>query len=48
VLFGNATLGANNKYVVPAGTVEALRMYLKLAPTGAHATDVQQMLDYVN
>lgn len=47
VLFGNGKVDANNKYVVPPGTVEALKKYLELAPDGAHAGDVKQMLDYV-
>jgi tetratricopeptide (TPR) repeat protein len=44
-LYGNGTLDASNTYVVPPGTVEALKKYLKLAPKGAHAADVQAMLD---
>jgi tetratricopeptide (TPR) repeat protein len=47
LLLAASTLGADNKPVAPAGTVEALQMYLKLAPTGPHAADVQQMLDYL-
>ncbi len=47
VLMGNSTIDANGKTVAPAGTVEALQMYLKLAPTGPHAADVQQMLDFI-
>jgi len=34
----------NNKFVVPAGTEEALKKYLELAPKGAHADDAKQML----
>ena len=48
VLMGNSTVDAGGKTVAPPGTVEALQMYLKLAPTGGHASDVQQMLDYIN
>jgi tetratricopeptide (TPR) repeat protein len=48
LLVGNSTLDANNKVVAPPGAAEALRMYLKLAPTGSHADDVRQMLDYIN
>ena len=44
-LYGNGTLDATNTYVVPPGTLEALRKYLKLAPKGAHVADVQAMLD---
>lgn len=45
MLFGNSKIDKNNKIVVPAGTVEALKQYLALAPTGGHASDVNQMLD---
>lgn len=44
-LYGNGRLDAQNRYLVPAGTVEALRKYLELAPAGAHAGDVKAMLD---
>ncbi len=44
LLFGEAQF-ANGKYQVPPGTVEALQKYLALAPDGAHAGDVKQMLD---
>jgi tetratricopeptide (TPR) repeat protein len=44
VLFGEAQV-VNGKYIVPPGTVEALDKYLALAPNGAHAGDVKQMLD---
>jgi tetratricopeptide (TPR) repeat protein len=46
-LFGNATIGKDKKPILPAGTLEALRQYLVLAPNGAHANDVKQMLDFV-
>ena len=48
VLMGNSTADAKGKTVVPAGTAEALQMYLKLAPTGAHVADVQKMLDFID
>jgi hypothetical protein len=32
---------------VPPGTVETLRQYLALAPDGAHAKDVKEMLDFL-
>ena len=48
VLLGNATVDAGGKTTYPPGTAEALQMYLKLAPTGPHAADVQQMLDFIN
>jgi len=44
-LYGNGTLDKSNSYVVPAGTVEALQTYLRLAPNGGHITDVRAMLD---
>ena len=47
VKFVNAkvTFDKNGTYTVPPGTIEALNKYLKLAPTGGHAADVQAMLD---
>jgi tetratricopeptide (TPR) repeat protein len=45
-LFGNATVDANGKAVVPAAAIGALQKYLELAPNGVHAGDVKQMLDY--
>lgn len=44
VLFGQGQI-VNGKYSLPPGTVEALNKYLQLAPNGAHAGDVKQMLD---
>jgi tetratricopeptide (TPR) repeat protein len=44
-MYGNGKLDANNKYVVPPGTTDALKKYLELAPDGAHANDVKAMLD---
>lgn len=38
---------AKGNFVVPAGTVEALKTYLKLAPSGVHASEVKQMLDLI-
>ena len=37
VMLGNATIGKDNKTVVPPGTVETLKQYLVLAPNGPHA-----------
>ena len=37
----------NGKITAPPGTVEAHRKYLELAPNGAHANDVRQMLGYL-
>ncbi|HEV2321653.1 MAG TPA: tetratricopeptide repeat protein [Gammaproteobacteria bacterium] len=48
VLVGEGETNNNGKFVVPKGTVEALKTYLKLSPHGAHAGDVQQMLDLIN
>jgi tetratricopeptide (TPR) repeat protein len=44
-LFGQGTLDKANHYVLPPGTLEALRRYLALAPDGPHAADVKAMLD---
>jgi tetratricopeptide (TPR) repeat protein len=44
LLVAQATL-VNGKYSEPPGTIEALNKYLELAPNGAHAGDVKQMLD---
>ena len=47
-MFANSVLDKDKNFVVPAGTIEALKKYLELAPDGAHAGDVHQMLDYLN
>lgn len=44
-LYGNGKIDAQNKYVVPPGTVEALKKYLELAPQGGHVEDVKAMLE---
>jgi tetratricopeptide (TPR) repeat protein len=44
-LYGEGTVGKNNKFTVPPGTVEALKQYLALAPDGPHVQDVKTMLD---
>jgi hypothetical protein len=46
-MFGKGKMDANNKWTVPDGTAQALNKYLELAPTGAHANDVKQMLEAV-
>jgi tetratricopeptide (TPR) repeat protein len=46
-LYGNGKIDAAGKYVLPAGTIEALKKYLELAPTGPHAADVKAMLDAI-
>jgi hypothetical protein len=43
-MYGNGKMDANNKYVVPSGTSDALQKYLELAPDGSHAADVKAML----
>jgi tetratricopeptide (TPR) repeat protein len=48
ILMGSSTVDPAGKVVTPAGTVEALKKYLELAPNGVHAADTQQMLDYLN
>ncbi len=44
-LYGEGAVDKSNKYIVPPGTVDALKQYLVLAPDGAHAQDVKTMLD---
>jgi tetratricopeptide (TPR) repeat protein len=46
-LFGKGKMDASQKWTVPDGTTQALNKYLELAPTGAHANDVKQMLEAV-
>ena len=46
-MFGKGKMDASNKWTVPPGTTEALNQYLQLAPDGAHANDVRQMLESV-
>lgn len=48
VLVGEGETNAKGVFVVPKGTVEALKTYLKLAPHGAHAGDVEQMLQLID
>jgi len=44
-LYGGGKLDAKGNYILPPGTVEALKKYLELAPTGGHADDVKAMLE---
>jgi tetratricopeptide (TPR) repeat protein len=44
-LYGEGAIDKSNKYVVPPGTVEALKQYLVLAPGGPHTQDIKLMLD---
>jgi Tfp pilus assembly protein PilF len=48
ILYGNGTIDKNNKYMVPPGTVETLKQYLAVAPSGPHVPDVKAMLDALN
>lgn len=47
VMIGNSTMDKSGKFVAPAGTAEALHKYLELAPNGAHAADVKEMLKMI-
>lgn len=44
LMMGNSTMDKSGKLQAPEGTAEALNKYLQLAPTGAHAGDVKEML----
>jgi hypothetical protein len=46
-MFGNSTLDKAGKYIAPEGTSAAQKNYLKLAPEGAHAKDVKEMLKMI-
>ena len=43
-LMGLGEMDKAGKFKVPAGTVEALKKYLEVAPAGGHAADVKEML----
>ena len=43
-LFGDGTVDAKGKMVIPPASLAALRKYLALTPSGAHAADVKEML----
>ncbi|MFZ0821143.1 MAG: tetratricopeptide repeat protein [Candidatus Acidiferrales bacterium] len=47
LLIASSTTDAKGKVIAPAGTVEALKKYLELAPDGPHAVEVKEMLEYV-
>jgi tetratricopeptide (TPR) repeat protein len=47
-LMAESTVTKDGKTLAPAGTVEALKKYLQLAPNGGHVADVRQMLDYLD
>jgi tetratricopeptide (TPR) repeat protein len=46
ILFADGTTTKDNKFLPVPGTIEDLRKYLELAPGGAHANDVKEMLKY--
>jgi len=47
VLIAESTTDAKGQLTPPAGTAEALKKYLELAPDGGHVQDVKQMLDFI-
>lgn len=47
LLIAGSKTDPNGKITAPPGTAEALNKYLELAPNGAHAADVKQMLEYI-
>ena len=47
LMMGDSKQDKDGKLQAPAGTAEALNKYLELAPDGAHANDVKQMLNYI-
>lgn len=47
LLLASSKTDTSGKIEAPPGTAEALNKYLELAPNGAHAADVKQMLDYI-
>jgi len=47
LLIAGSKVDSAGKVVAPLGTAEALRKYLQLAPNGAHAKDVKDMLTYI-
>lgn len=47
LLIASSKTDKDGKVIAPPGTDEALKKYLELAPSGAHAEDVKQMLQYI-
>jgi tetratricopeptide (TPR) repeat protein len=47
LLIASSTTDKDGKVKPAPGTEEALKKYLELAPDGAHANDVKQMLEYL-
>ena len=48
LLFYATKPNKDGSLTVPPGTVESLKKYLDMAPAGAHATEVKQMLEYLS
>ncbi|PYX90196.1 MAG: hypothetical protein DMG67_13275 [Acidobacteria bacterium] len=47
ILLAESTTDAKGVLTPPAGTAEALKKYLELAPDGGHVEDVKQMLGFI-
>jgi tetratricopeptide (TPR) repeat protein len=47
LLIAGSTTDPSGKVKAPSGAAEALKKYLELAPNGAHAGDVKQMLGFI-
>ena len=47
LLFSATKTNKDGSLSVAPGTVESLKKYLEVAPVGAHATEVKQMLEYL-
>src|SRR6185437_12636287 len=47
LMVAQGKMDKSGKYEAPEGTAEALNKYLELAPTGPHANDVKQMLQFI-
>ena len=47
LLVGESKTDSKGKVTAPAGAAEALKRYLELAPEGAHAKDVKEMLAFI-
>jgi tetratricopeptide (TPR) repeat protein len=47
LLVGESKTDSGGKVTAPPGAAEALKRYLELAPNGAHAKDVKEMLGFI-
>lgn len=47
LMIASSKTDKDGKITAPPGTAEALNKYLELQPTGTHAADVKQMLEYI-